>query len=308
MKRLVLLGLCLSALAAAVPARAQPANAAGDASQHFQRGVDLYNEGDLRGALVEFKKAYTLLPRANVLYDIGQTQFQLQEYAESLTTLERYLAETGPSAAHRAEVVETVAVLRGRVGRISLRTDRVDCDVAIDDRVFGTTPVDQSIPVSIGRRKVAVSCADQPPVTRIVEVAAGETVHLDVKLGPGPAPALPRTIASLPPSGKHEAERSWVVPAWTATAVLAASAIGVYAAALVESRRLGVLRRNYPVTAEQLDEKATLTSRLALTGDILALTTVVAAGLSTYLSLGSHQERSVHVGLSLAGVAVHGSF
>src|SRR5262245_11721856 len=72
-----------------------------EAGKHFQRGVDLYNDGDFRGALVEFKKAYSIWPRANVLYDIGQTEYQLLDYAAALKTMERYLSETGPNAAHR---------------------------------------------------------------------------------------------------------------------------------------------------------------------------------------------------------------
>src|SRR5207253_1725396 len=108
-------------------------------------GVELYNEGDFRGALVEFKRAYTLLPRANVLYDIGQTEYQLQEYAPALRTLERFLAETGPNAAHRAEVEETVDVLRGRVGRIALTADHGECEVTVDDQPAGTTPLAQPV-------------------------------------------------------------------------------------------------------------------------------------------------------------------
>src|SRR5947209_7085814 len=91
-------------------------NPSREAAKHFQRGVDLYNDGDFRGALVEFKRAYTTWPRSNVLYDIGQTEFQLLEYAAALRSMERYLAETGPNAAHRSEVETTVEVLRGRVG------------------------------------------------------------------------------------------------------------------------------------------------------------------------------------------------
>src|SRR6476659_4983209 len=125
MRRLVFAIVVL--LLAAAPARANDA-VTREAGKHFQRGVDLYNDGDFRGALVEFKKAYDTWPRANVLYDIGQTQFQLMDYAGALNTMNRYLAETGPTAAHRAEVESTVEVLRGRVGRVLLTTEVAGCD------------------------------------------------------------------------------------------------------------------------------------------------------------------------------------
>src|SRR5438270_13477045 len=151
-------------------------NPSREAAKHFQRGVDLYNDGDFRGALVEFKKAYSVWPRANVLYDIGQTEYQLLDYASALKTMERYLAETGPNAAHRGEVESTVEVLRGRVGRILLTTDAGACDVLVDDQPAGTTPLDGPILVSVGPRKVAVHCAGDRAAIKRLEVAAGETV------------------------------------------------------------------------------------------------------------------------------------
>src|SRR6476659_10093471 len=120
MRRLVFAIVVL--LLAAAPARANDA-VTREAGKHFQRGVDLYNDGDFRGALVEFKKAYATWPRANVLYDIGQTEYQLLDYASALKTMERYLAETGPNAAHRAEVESTVEILIGRVGSLALVLD-----------------------------------------------------------------------------------------------------------------------------------------------------------------------------------------
>src|SRR5947209_19599304 len=138
----------LSLAFAGTPAHAAGDNASREAGKHFQRGVDLYNDGDFRGALVEFRKAYTVWPRANVLYDIGQTEYQLLDYASALKTMERYLAETGPNAAHRSEVESTVEILRGRVGRIALTIDAPDCDVSVDDQDEGTTPVAHPIAYS----------------------------------------------------------------------------------------------------------------------------------------------------------------
>jgi len=178
MKALAPIALCLGILATSAPARAQD-NPAREASRHFQRGVELYNDGDFRGVLVEFKKAYGLLPRASVLYDIGQTEYQLQEYAEALRVLERFLAETGPTATHRAEVLETVEVLRGRVGRIAVATEVADCDVMVDDVSVGRTPLSNPILVSVGRRKVSLSCSGRVPATRSVEIAAGETGRVE---------------------------------------------------------------------------------------------------------------------------------
>jgi tetratricopeptide (TPR) repeat protein len=302
--------LALGLLLAAVPARAQTESPAASASKHFQRAVELYTDGDFRGALVEFKKAYTLLPRAAVLYDIGQTEYQLQEYAPALRTLEQFLAETGPNAAHRPEVQETVQILRGRVGKIALTTDRPGCDVSIDDQPSGTTPLAEPILVSIGRRRVAVLCSGWQRVAQEVDVSAGETVPVALKVGPAPAAAVSAAAVSnlsapVDPFSRRTSRRT-VITSWAITAGLLGATAAVYTAAILQSNKVDDLRRSYPVTADAFDDKLRVASRLALTGDILAVATVAAAGLSTYLSLTSREEPALQVGLlaTPAGAAV----
>jgi tetratricopeptide (TPR) repeat protein len=295
----------------AVRAQSAPSPAA-EASRHFNRAVELYNDGDLRGALIEFKKAYALLPRASVLYDIGQTQYQMQDYAQALQTLERYLSETGPNAVHRAEVQETVQVLRGRVGRIALTADRSECEVTLDDQAAGTTPLAQPLLVSIGRRRIGVTCAGMQRVVREIEVTAGETVPLDFKVGASVAPPTvgPQAmLSSAPPADTHKAGRRSTVIAWAITAVLAGTAVGLYTGAILESRNLDDLRTTFGTSSTTLDDKLRLTSRLALAGDIVAGATVVAAAVSTYLWYGSRPERGVQVGLTATGgLVVNGTF
>jgi tetratricopeptide (TPR) repeat protein len=306
-KRLARIGLGLLLLVLGGPARAADTPAT-EASRHFQRAVELYNDGDFRGALVEFKKAYTLLPRASVLYDIGQTEYQIQDYAPALQTLERFLAETGPNAAHRAEVQETVQVLRGRVGKIALTTDRAECEVTLDDQPAGTTPLSQPMLVSVGRRRVAVACAGSQRVAREVEVAAGETVPVELKVGPTAATPVP-ALVTAPTDTSQKTGRGGTVAAWTITAILAGATAGLYGGAIFESRKLDDLRHSYPISSAALDDKVKLTSRLALAGDILAVATVVSAGVSTYLSLSSHEERGVQIGLTMTGgLTVQGAF
>jgi hypothetical protein len=305
----VALGLCLAALAVAAPAGAygQPENVAAEASRRFQRGVQLYNEGDFRGAVVEFRKAYTLLPRASALYNIGQTEFQLREYASALRTLERFLVETSPKSPHHAEVRDSVEVLRDRVGHIDLTADQEGCEVTVDDQRVGLTPLTEPVLVSIGRRRVAVGCAGGARAAREVDVAARDTVRVALEVGRS-APAPVNLSAARAPAAQGPT-RSWRPGAlsWTANAVLAAATATAYTAALLGSRQLQQLRNSYPVTLEQLEAKARLNRRWAVAGDVLAITTLAAAGLTTYLSLGASDER-VRVAVSPGGVSAAATF
>jgi tetratricopeptide (TPR) repeat protein len=309
-------------LAPAPPAQAQPPGVAGEASRRFQRGVQLYNEGDFRAALVEFRRAYALLPRASALYNIGQTEFQLREYAAALQTLERFLAETGKQAPHHAEVQQTVEVLRDRVGRIDLTSDRDGCDVLLDEQAAGTTPLPESLLVSIGRRRVIVVCPGGPRAAREVEVAARETVRVSLRLGPpAPDPAsvaarssgpAPVSLSAATPGGRAARHRGPGALGWTANAVLAAATASAYTAAALGSRQLERLRRSYPVTLSQLQTKALLNRRLALAGDVLALATLASLGLSAYLSFDGGEEeqaaRQVQIGLTAGGLSLGATF
>ncbi|HEX8953031.1 MAG TPA: hypothetical protein VF945_14350 [Polyangia bacterium] len=305
--RRLLATLVLALSLAATPARASD-NAGREAAKHFQRGVDLYNDGDFRGALVEFKKAYSVWPRANVLYDIGQTEYQLLDYASALKTMERYLAETGPNAAHRQEVEATVEVLRGRVGRVLISTDGGACDVLVDDQPSGTTPLDGPLLVSVGPRKIAVHCAGDRAAIKRLEVAAGETVRVELKV-PAPPIAALRAATSGP---AHDATpavpgKGWVT-GWIVSGVLVAATVAMGTATLVEDSRLSSMRASFPVAKADLDRQATLTTGLAITSDILGAASIAAVGVATYLTIKYERGKRLKVGMTARGIQVGGTF
>jgi hypothetical protein len=277
--------LLVSFLATAALANENPSHEAG---KHFQRGVDLYNDGDFRGALVEFKKAYDTWPRANVLYDIGQTQFQLMDYAGALSTMNRYLAETGATAAHRSEVESTVEVLRGRVGRVLLTTEVAGCDVTVDDQPQGTTPVQQAILVSVGLRKVTVSCAGRPATSRTVEVSAGERVEVEIK---APPPSVAR-VALAAPRVEGPPSKAGMAMGWTATGLFLVGTIAVGSSALAEESQLESLRASYPTTRAALDRQAGLVQSLSIAADVIGAAALVAAALSTWATVKYRKETS----------------
>src|SRR5436190_16322961 len=85
--------------------------------QHFQRGVQFYKEGDFRGALIEFKRAYEIAPNYKVLYNLGQTSLELQDYAAALTAFKRYVDEGAREVPkdRKQQVESEIKKLEGRV-------------------------------------------------------------------------------------------------------------------------------------------------------------------------------------------------
>ncbi len=200
--------LILSLLATTSPAiaqtaqTAQPTPSAGggtvEARQHYDRGVKLYEEEDYRAALIEFKRAYEIAPNVAVLFNIGQSYYELLDYANALTTFEKYQAEAGNDIppAKKTQVNSEVEELRGRVARVTVTVNVPAAEIFVDDVSVGKSPMNLPLLVSAGRRKITAQKAGRQTAIKTVEAAGGDqlTVQLDLTEAIGPAqPSGPTT-------------------------------------------------------------------------------------------------------------------
>jgi tetratricopeptide (TPR) repeat protein len=265
--------------------------------------VALYNETDYRAALVEFKRAYEVAPNAAVLYNIGQTYYQLQNYASALTTLDRYLAEAGTTAPHRREVEQTIEILQARVGKIAVTTNVPDCEVTIDDELVGKTPLSEPVLVSIGHRKITTMHEGRTAETRFVDVAAGDTVKLTFSLVDPTAAAAPGAVDS----GGWSSER-WLKVGWYTTGTLGVATVASGAFAYLASRDLSDARGKLGTTRAQLDQKGSRVTTLSAVADVLGVATLVVGGLTLRYSLSHGKSTEVHVAVAPTGVQLAGSF
>src|SRR5689334_10544983 len=135
-----LLALSLACAVSAFPvsrasAQQAPTSPQSDADAHYKRAVGLFGEGDYSVALIEFKRAYEIAPAFQVLYNIGETYYQLQDYAGALRTLEKYLADGGDKvpADRRAEVQKEIEKLRLRVARVEIAITTPGVEISVDD-------------------------------------------------------------------------------------------------------------------------------------------------------------------------------
>jgi hypothetical protein len=286
----IALGFALT-LALPAPARADDTPATHEAAKHFQRGVALYGETDYRAALVEFKRAYATSPNVAVLYNVGETEYQLQDYASALSTFERYLGEASPTDTHRAEVESTVEVLRARVGHLSISTNPPGADVTVDDVSVGKTPLDKSVLVSIGRRKVVAALPGRPPIARYVDVAADDTVPVALFLPtpePSAAPSLSTSSAAHPDvGGSGTTWRTLRTIGWLTAGASVVGAVTFGVLAMRESSELQGARASYPTTAATLQSDANLTQTYSIVADSLTAAAVVIGGITLYSTLTS---------------------
>jgi tetratricopeptide (TPR) repeat protein len=302
---LTALGLALALLA--TPAAADGPKGA-EADTHFRHGVELYRDGDFTTALVEFQRAYELDAKYQVLYNIAEAYFQLQDYAHALQTFQRYLTDGGKriSAKRRKEVDKELEKLKGRVARLSVVTSEPGATVTIDDATVATTPLNEALLVSAGRRKVTATLPGRPPVTRVVELAGGDIQTITLEI---PA-AAPVKVVAAP-------QRSIAGPviAWVSTGALTAGAVATGILALGASGDLKEKLAVFPGDPKAIAAARSKTSAFALATDILAATAIAAGGVSIFLTVRQRADDApapaaptARIVLYPTGVGIAGTF
>lgn len=281
----------------------------GEAEKHFRRGIELYDDADMVGALAEFERAYQLVASYKILYNLGQVSYQRQDYVQARAHFERYLLDGGSEIprGRREKVEEDLRQLERRIGSIEIATEPTDdgADILVDDVKTTTAPVSTPLPANVGQRKLELVRPSGQRSVRMVEVIGGETAHIRFAhpvpgLSPIPLAAAPDVTAtsaraaellSPPESGgvvAHESIHSiapsvWV--SWSATAVLAAGSAISGGMALAASRDLQQRRDDYPLSAGDLDAPSSRARKLALVTDAFLAGTLLMAAASLYFTL-----------------------
>jgi hypothetical protein len=286
-----------------------------EAASRFKKGIELFKDGDYQAALIELRRANELAPNYNVLYNIGQVYFQLQDYPNALHSLERYLQEGGKNvdAKRRAEVEKDIDKLKARVANLEITVNVPDAEVTIDDVSAGKTPLPKAVLVSAGRHRIVISKTGFTPITKVVEIASAELQKVPVDLvetksttaapppavdpGKGTTPPPPVPVDTPPTTPLQDQPppppaRSVPVVGWVVTGGLAAGAVVTGILALGASGDLKTQRTSGTATREDLDSAKSKTQTFALVTDILTGCAVVAGGITLYFTIAGGSSAS----------------
>ncbi len=134
-----------------------------------------------------------------MLYNLGQTYFQLQRYADALKTLQAFLSEAGAQIPpdRRASVENDVRQLQNRVGQVDVKVNVDGAQILVDDEPVGTSPLAQPATVSVGHRKITATKAGIAAQDRFVDVAAGDRASVAFDLAGGSAAGYVSPVAPL---------------------------------------------------------------------------------------------------------------
>ncbi|MFO0759135.1 MAG: PEGA domain-containing protein [Byssovorax sp.] len=267
---------------------------ADESRDHFKRGVQLFRENDFRSALVEFRRAHELSGSYKILYNIGQTEYELQDYAGALRSFQRYLDKGGAEIeqARRAEVEGELAKLKARVATLEIKSNAAGAEVLVDDVPMGKTPLAEPLLVSMGRRKVILQKGGVASAPRFVDLAGGDKLAVSVELAEAGVPR-PAPLPVAPPPAEPAPSRTglWIGVGVTAALVAGTAVTGVLAlgAQTDAQKKLDT----FGVKASDVTDARSKMKTLALVTDILGGASLAMAGVTIVLGVtGGKSDKS----------------
>lgn len=154
------------------------------AREHFDRGIELFNEGRYDAALAELQRAYDTAPAFPVLYNLGRVHATLGHPVEAALAFERYLAEGGEAipSSRRDEVETELARQRSRIGHLLVETNITGSIINIDGIDVARTPLEAPIPLGAGAHRIAIRAPGHASEIRSVQIAGGVEEVLRMEL------------------------------------------------------------------------------------------------------------------------------
>lgn len=290
------------------------------AGMRFDRGVMFYKSGAFEMALVEFRRVYELIPNYRVLYNVGQTCFQLKDFACALRSFDQYLTEGGAEvpAERRTAVTAEISSLRNLVATVQVQVDD-GATLEVDEVVVGRAPLPAPLTLNPGRHRISASKPGFHPAMRPLVVASSDKATLQLTLVPIEKPATPPAApvaASAPtpvPPAAREPQGSLLWIGWVGAGALAAGSIVSGIMAIDASGTLRDERETLPGSRKDLDDARASLDRWSLAADILGGAALVTAGATLYFTLKqpsaqADKPASARIRLLPGAVQLHGTF
>jgi hypothetical protein len=269
------------------------ANNVTKASDHFRRGIELFDEADYARALFEFERAYQAAPHFQIRYNLAMCQLSLKDYASALSSMETYVAEGQDkiSEDRRTEVDLLISELRGRVGLVTILVNVAGARVRVGDRELGLTPLAPGQYVNIGRHRVIVEKDGYLRHEQPLEVEARQKFEIKVEIKPRPVPQVANAdsiglLTTAPPPPDRTAF-------WTTlgiTGALGAGAVTTGILALSAKSDLDDALSARPGDSNAIASAQSRVDSFALATDILLISTAVSAGLTIFFWFDSDSD------------------
>jgi len=194
-----------------------------EAREHFEAASRHYEAREFREAIREFELSGSLVPSADLAYNVARCYEHLDEFGPAKDYYERYLREK-IDPPDRADVEQKIAWLgeqiearrqagreRATTGLLRLSVDPAGAQVSIDDRPMGAAPFAEPLPLPPGDHRLSIVAAGRQDWVGRVQVRAGDTTH---------------AVAELPAATVHEAVKGGRLWTWIAGGTAVAAGLG----------------------------------------------------------------------------------
>lgn len=190
------------------------------AKEYADKGVELYQAGDFKGALEEFMGAQELLPSTSNLYNIARCHHNLGNYDDAAAYYRKYIEAKGPKSEKAKKYLYELYEIKSTV---TIESTPNGAEIFIDgaDHPAGLTP--RTLKIKPGPHIIGVGIIGYKPEYKEVEVPIGGKllVAFYLKMIPPnevteqPAfqpvvPMPPKAIVPAPP--EPHAESDWPKP------------------------------------------------------------------------------------------------
>jgi hypothetical protein len=153
-----------------------------EARERFDRGLQLFDEGDSAGALAEFRRAHELVPNQLVLFNIGLVYAAQGRPVEATDALDRVLRDPGGLPADKVERARrTRGEQAGRIAQLAVTTN-VPAVIDVDGIEAARTPREVPLRLAAGTHVIGAVATGHLPSRREITVAGGETKDIDFVL------------------------------------------------------------------------------------------------------------------------------
>lgn len=259
-----------------------------EAGRRYEAGLSLYSEGDFALAVIEFERAFSLVPDYRVLFNIGQVRIQLGQYARARSALEHYLDEGGERVTEqrRASVTSDLEMLAARTATLRVQTNVADAEVLVDDELVGRSPLPEALLLDAGEhRVVARKPGYRTRETRVTLAGRDdENVLVELSVLPERQPT-PIVVTEAPRTEDTGSSETLIWASWSTSGALAAGTaisgfLGIRAA-----NNLDELRSDPGATRAELDSAKTRARSLLIAADLLGAAAVASGGVALYLTL-----------------------
>jgi hypothetical protein len=167
----------------------------------LHEGLDFNRQGQPAEALAKFQAAYAAYPSPKLWFNIGQVQLALDHPVEAVEGFEKFLALVPDVQPEDKKVAKSaMAQLEKKLGRLQIKCETNGAEVAVDGKTVGRVPLPQSLWAAPGNHQVTITHERSAPATETVDITAGATALVVIRLVPSSPLTPPPSVVTRAPT------------------------------------------------------------------------------------------------------------